>query len=250
MRASIGTFALGLALLLTGCGEGGNGGKEATKNNAPVASIPAPNGGDWTRTVTETPQGSFVMGNPNAAVKVVEFGSFTCPHCAKFAEEGIPDLVNSYVKTGQVSFEYRNFVRDPADLAASLLARCGGATPFFTLTEQLFAAQNEWLGRLQTALTPADQQAMQSMAPGQVAVTVADKAGLTQFVRMRGIPEEKARTCLADQQATERLVAMTNEGTQTYQVPGTPSFLINGKLVEDTADWKSLQPKIREAIGG
>jgi protein-disulfide isomerase len=91
---------------------------------------------------------------------------------------------------------------------------------------------------------------MQSMAPGQVANTVADKAGLTQFVRMRGIPEEKARTCLADQQATERLVAMTNEGTQRYQVPGTPSFLINGELVPDTADWKSLQPKLREALGG
>jgi protein-disulfide isomerase len=250
MRASIGTFALGLALLLTGCGEGGNGGKEGTKNNAPVASIPAPNGGDWTQTVTETPQGSFVMGNPNAPVKLVEFGSFTCPHCAKFSEEGTPELINNYVKTGQVSFEYRNFVRDPADLAASLLARCGGPTPFFTLTDQIFAAQNEWLGRLQTALTPADQQAMQSMAPGQVANTVADKAGLTQFVRMRGIPEEKARTCLADQQATERLVAMTNEGTQRYQVPGTPSFLINGELVPDTADWKSLQPKLREALGG
>jgi protein-disulfide isomerase len=250
MRASIGTFALGLALLLTGCGEGGNGGKEGTKNNAPVASIPAPNGGDWTQTVTETPQGSFVMGNPAAPVKVVEYASFTCPACANFAAKGTPKLVDKYVKSGQVSLEFRNFVRDPADLAAALLARCGGATPFFTLTDQLFAAQSEWLGRLQTALTPADQQAMQSMAPGQVATTVGDKAGLIQFVRMRGIPEEKARTCLADQQATERMVAMTNAGVQEHQVQGTPSFLINGKLSDAGADWEKLEGEIRQAIGG
>ena len=67
------------------------------------------------------------MGNPNAEVKLVEFGSMTCPHCAEFDEQGGKPLIDNYVKNGQVSFEFRNFVRDPFDMTASLIARCGGA---------------------------------------------------------------------------------------------------------------------------
>ena len=255
MKSSIGIAALGLALLLAGCGEGANGGKSggneaaAAGGGAPVASIPAPNGGDWSQTVTQTDQGSFVMGNPDAPVKLVEFASYTCPACASFAEKGEPQLIDKYVKTGQVSFELRNFVRDPADLGAALLARCGGPGPFFTLSDQIFAAQEEWMGKLQN-LTPADQQALQTMPPAQVATTIADRAGLIEFVRVRGIPEEKARACLADQQATERLVAMTSEGAERYQVPGTPAFLINGKLAQDASQWETLEPKLRQALGG
>jgi protein-disulfide isomerase len=191
----------------------------------------------------------MLMGNPAAPVKVIEYASFTCPACASFSAKGSPQLVDKYVKTGQVSFEFRHLVRDPADLAASLVARCGGPTPFFKLTEQLFASQNEWLGGLQTALTPADQQAMQSMTPAQVALTIGEKAGLIQFARMRGIPEDKARACLVDGQATERLVAMTNEGAQKYQVAGTPSFIINGKLSDAGAEWGKLEPQIKAALG-
>ena len=249
MKASSSTLAL--ALLLAGCGEGGNGGgdKGGSGGSAPVASIPAPNGGDWSQTITQTEQGSFVMGNPNAPVKLVEFASYTCPHCAEFSESGEPQLIEKYVKTGQVSFELRNFVRDSADLSAALLARCSGAPAFFKLSDQIFAAQQDWLGKLQT-MSPAEQQALQKAAPGETTTAMADKAGLLDFARMRGIPEAKARTCLSDQQTTERLVAMTNEGVQRYQVPGTPAFLINGELVQDAADWKSLEPKLRQAVGG
>jgi protein-disulfide isomerase len=251
MKSSIGTFALGLALLLAGCGDGGNGGgnETAATGGAPAASVTAPNGGDWTQTVSQSPEGGIVMGNPNAPVKVIEYASFTCGACAKFSEDGTPQLKDKYVKTGQVSLEFRHLVRDPADLAASLIARCGGPTPFFQLADQLFASQAEWYGALQTALTPAEQQAMQTMTPAQVAVMIGEKAGLIQFARMRGIPEEKARTCLADQQATERLVAMTNEGAQKYEVTGTPSFLINGEMWGAGADWAKLEPDIRKALG-
>jgi protein-disulfide isomerase len=116
------------------------------------------------------------------------------------------------------------------------------------VTEQLFASQNEWLGGSDGAdagrpAGSADDD------PAQVAVTMGEKAGLIQFAKMRGIPEGKARTCLADAQATERLVAMTNEGAQKYQVAGTPSFIINGKLSDAGAEWAKLEPQIRQALG-
>ena len=76
--------------------------------------------------VVRTPEGGYLMGNPKANVKLIEFGSMTCPHCAEFEEQRGEQLIDTYVKSGRVSYEFRNFVRDPFDLAASLIARCGG----------------------------------------------------------------------------------------------------------------------------
>jgi protein-disulfide isomerase len=250
MKRLFGTGALTLALLLSGCGsEGGDTNATGAANSAPVATIPAPNGGDWTQTVSATPEGGFVMGNPNAPVKLVEFASLTCHVCKEFAEQGEPQLIDKYVKTGQVSFEIRNFVRDPADLGAALLSRCGGAGPYFKLTDQLFAAQDEWLGNLQK-MSPADQQRLQGLPPEQQVGALAKQAGLVDFVRVRGIPAQKAEACLADQQALQRLVDMNSKANQQFQISGTPTFLINGKVAPQASSWTALEPQIRQAIGG
>jgi protein-disulfide isomerase len=197
--------------------------------------------------VTETPEGGFRMGNPDAKVKVVEFGSMTCGVCAAFAQEGEPALIEKYVKSGQVSFEFRNFVRDGADLAAALLARCSGPTAFFPLTDQLFASQSEWLGKLQT-LSPAQAQQLETLPPGQAAVGLAQAAGLDQFVRVRGIPAAKAQACLADEGMVKRLVDANQSAVKQYQVAGTPTFLINNNVVPESANWKTLEPAIQQAL--
>ena len=250
MKSSISIGALTLALLLAGCGgKEDSGGNTATTSNAPTAAaIPAPNGGDWTQNVSQTADGGFVMGNPDAPVKLVEFASMTCSHCAEFAETGIEPLTEKYVKTGLVSFEIRNFVRDPADLAASLLARCGGAPPYFQLTEQLFAAQQEWIGKLQ-AMTPAQQQQLQGLRPQQAVGAMAEQAGLVQFVRVRGVPAEKAQQCLANEAELNRLVQMAQKATKDYpEFPGTPTFIINGELAQNAGTWAALEPKLQAAL--
>ena len=247
MTSWVGTGALAMALTLAGCGEGA-GTKATGGDGATTAAIPAPNGGDWTTTVSQTPDGGFVMGNPNAPVKLVEYASLTCPHCADFAETGTPKLVDQYVKTGQVSFELRNFVRDPIDLTATLISRCGGATPYFKLTDQLLADQAGWTAGLQ-ALTPAEQQQFQAMRPNQVTGALAEKLGLIQFARVRGIPAEKAQQCLANQSEIDRLVEMGQRATTQYpEFPGTPTFIINGEMVKNAGTWETLEPKIREAL--
>jgi protein-disulfide isomerase len=247
MKAFISTGVAALALMLAGCGEKGNGASGGTTGGTAAAAIPAPNGGDWSQAVTQTPEGGFMMGNPNAPVKLVEFASMTCPHCAEFSEKS-PQLIDQYVKTGRVSYELRNYVRDSADLAASLLARCGGATPFFKLTDQMFAAQEEWFGKLQ-AISPAEMQQLQTLQPAQAVPAIGEKAGLVQFVQMRGIPAQKAQQCLSDQAAVQKLVDMTNKANE-FQIPGTPAFLINGKVVENAASWEALEPQLKQAVGG
>ena len=215
--------------------------------NAPIEAVAAPNGGDWTKTIVATPEGGYLMGNPKADVKFVEYGSMTCPHCAEFEERGTKALIDNYVKKGLVAFEFRNYVRDPFDVAASLIARCGGEASFFGLTRNLYAEQRDWIGTIQAA-DQATMQSLQTMPPAQQFSTIADLGGLKQFAAMRGVPRAKSEACLANETEVNQLVQMNSDAQSTYNIPGTPSFLINGTLVESTASWEALEPKIKEAL--
>ena len=212
-----------------------------------VNPVAPPAGQQWSDVVTATEQGGFLMGNPDAAVKVVEYGSMTCPHCREFDEQAMRPLIDKYVKTGQVSFEFRNFIRDPFDLAASLIARCGGPKRFFPLTAALFEDQQNWTTRVSSA-PPEQLQAVQGMPPTQQFVEIARLAGLQQWAAQRGLPSAQTNQCLANENELNRLVQMQSDAVSTYEVPGTPTFLINNEVVENTASWGSLEPAIRDAL--
>ena len=189
------------------------------------------------------------MGNPNAAVKLIEYGSMTCPHCREFDVDGVPALINKYVKSGQVSYEFRNYVRDPYDLAGSLIVRCNGAKGFFPLTRAMFKDQPTWVAKLQT-VTPAQSQALTNLGPDKQFLAIAKLAGFQQWAAMRGVPSAKSTACLTNEAEVNRLVQMTSDATSQYpDFQGTPTFIVNGKLVEG-ATWKILEPKIRDALGG
>jgi protein-disulfide isomerase len=229
-------------------------GNAATNSSAPVKQIPPPPGGDWTQSVTATDAGGFLMGNPNAPVKLIEYGSLTCPHCREFDERGVGPLIDKYVKSGQVSYEFRNYVRDAFDLSASLIARCNGAKGFFPLTRALYKDQPSWVAKISAA--PRDQlQQMESLAPEQVPLQAAKFAGLQEWAAVRGLAPAKSAQCLSNKSEIDRLVQMTgNAGTEYPDFPGTPTFILNGKMVElgpVTAEqvWPGLEGKIRNAIG-
>jgi protein-disulfide isomerase len=208
-----------------------------------------PKGGDWTQMVTATPAGGYAMGNPNAAVKLVEYGSMTCPHCREFDETGVPALINKYVKSGRVSYEFRNYVRDPYDLAGALITRCNGAKSFFPLTRAMYKDQPNWVAKLQT-VTPAQGQALTNLGPDKQFLAIAKLAGFQQWAAMRGVPSAKSNACLTNEAEVNRLVQMNSDATSQYpDFAGTPTFIVNGKLVKG-ATWKVLEPEIRKALGG
>ena len=254
MKASIGTGALALALLLTGCG-GGESDDKAGNSAAPAgtaagtaaAPVAPPEGGDWTQAVAETPEGGFRMGNPNAPVKLVEYASLTCPHCAEFSEAATETLKNDYVKNGQVSWEFRHFMLFPTDPGMSLLSRCQGAGPFFHLMDQLYAEQRNWVQKVQ-ALSDAQYQQIQTLPPQQAARALVKSAGLDEFFRQRGVPQAKIDACLNDPQALQRLAELQNLGAKEG-VTGTPTFFINGEKVESAANWAALKPALDKALG-
>lgn len=238
--------AAAAVLALAGCGSEGGNNKAASSE--PIEAVPPPEGGDWSQMVSETPEGGFVMGNPDADVRLVEFASMTCPHCATFDQEGKPELVENYVKAGRVAYEFRNFVFNSADMAASLIARCNGAQSFFPLTSALFEDQQEWLDQV-SSLSAEQQQAIQNLPPQQQVVAIAEAAGLQQWAAQRGVPSARSRECLTDQQEIDQLVQMRTDAVSQYQVPGTPAFVINGELAENVSSWDALEPELREAIG-
>ena len=220
--------------------------------DAPVKweQVAPPRGGDWTMVVNPTPAGGFKMGNPNAKVKLVEFGSLTCPHCREFDEKGVPTLVGKYVKSGQVSWEFRNYVRDPFDLTASLIARCNGAKSFFPLMRAIYKDQSVWVGKIQ-AVPQAQLEGLQNLPPSQQFVQAAKFAGFPEWAAARGVPVAKSNQCLSNENSINQLVQMTGDATNQYpNFPGTPTFVINGKMVENTATWELLEPKLKAALGG
>ena len=248
MKSMISLGAIALALALTGCGGGGSANQTATSDsNAALPQIPAPNNGDWTEVISETEQG-YRMGNPDAPVKFVEYASITCPHCAEFAESATEELENTFVRSGQVSYEYRPYLIFPTDPGIFALLRCQGATPFFRLVDQLYASQRDWAGRLQS-VPQAQLEATQNMPPTQRAQFLVRSTGLDQFFRQRGMPESRLNSCLADNANLAHLADLQTRAINQDSVQGTPTFFLNGERV-DAGTWPEVEQRLRGAIGG
>jgi protein-disulfide isomerase len=200
---------------------------------------------DWTRTVAMTPEGGFRMGNPAAKVKLVEYASMTCPHCAEFSVAAKQPLM-AYVRSGNVSFELRNYVLNGLDVAATLVARCAGPTGFFRLTDSLFAAQRSWAGKV-NGLSDAQLQQLSALPEGQRLVRLGEVMGLASFAAQAGLPAPRVRQCLGDSAGLQRVVAMADAAIAAG-VQGTPTFFLNGQMLRVNT-WTEVEPLIRQAGG-
>ena len=242
-----GATALAFTLAACSCG-GGNNASGVTPPSAPIANVAAPAGQDWTQTVSETERG-FLMGNPNAPVKLVEYASITCPHCAEFTTDGGAEGIQSYVRSGRVSWEYRPYMIFPTDPGLFSLLRCQGAGSFFPLTEQLYADQRNWAVRGQTYLE-ANRAAVEGMNDQTRAATLVRETGVDAFFRQRGMTQAQIDQCLGNAANLQRISVDTQHAIQTDNPPGTPTFYINGAIQEGVGLWSALEPRLRQAVGG
>ena len=216
---------------------------------APAATATRTTAGahDWTRTATVTPEGAFVLGNPRAKVRLVEYMSMTCSHCAHFSDEAMGPLTDGYIRKGLVALELRHAIRDGLDLAATLLARCNGAASYFPNARALLAGQDKWI-EATIAFQQADPDALEKLPPQDALAATAHGAGLDTIMAGRGLPPARAKACLANKVEQDRLTAMAAEAWSTRQIPGTPAFLINGTLQAGVNGWAALEPKLKEAL--
>ncbi len=243
MRIAIG---LASAMVLASCGSGESDNTIATAPAAaPVAGASAPAGTAWVDKVEKTAEGGFRMGNPDAAIKLIEYGSRTCGHCAAFATTGMEGL-KGYVATGKVSFEFRDFLLNPIDLGAALLGQCGGPGPFFAIMDQMYESQATLLKNGPAQDDPFTKQ-LEAMPPQQRVSALAERFGYLAFVQERGVPEAQARQCLADPAATAALVKGNEDAAKQYSIPGTPTFILNGKVLENTGTWPQVEAALKTA---
>ncbi len=200
---------------------------------------------DWRATAVATPAGSFVVGNPAAKVKLVEYLSFTCPHCGHLVAEAKPVLHDAMVRNGTVRVETRAAVRDPYDLAAWSVAKCGGPARFPALSSAIFAAQEQWTEKGE-AYAQGNLAALKAMAQQAQIRAIADNSGLSAIAVRAGVASAALNRCLADPAQTKQLVAMTEAAFA--KIKSTPSVEINGALT-DGVSWAMLEPKLRAAGG-
>lgn len=237
-------FAAATLLALTvACGE------QATTNeaDAKIAAAKVQPSQDWSKTVVRTPDGGFRMGNPDAPVKLLEFASLTCPHCADFAKTGVPSLKQNYIRKGLVSYEFRPFILNSPDIPVSLMAYCLEPAAFFAAEQALYETQADWVGKFSS--TPQDQLAkLSSMPQTQLFPEILRLMGLDNFFRLRGLPAQRQAECLADQDSLDLLAKVRGDAVTKYELTGTPTFVINGKKAEDAFSWTTLEPKIKAAL--
>jgi protein-disulfide isomerase len=244
MRAFlIATLLLGMAPVVSGTPLDAAAPKQHAAR--PVAARPAsrPN---WVQTVVRTPEGGYRMGNPNARIALIEYGSRTCPHCALFDAQGVPALTSKYVANGQLSYEFRDFpIHGVLDMGPILLGQCVSPAQFFPMLNRMMAAQKQLLKRAE--IPAADQEKLRTMTPGPLIAWLANYYGYTALVAQHGVPAARAQACLADPRALAAVAKQTDTANSKYAIQGTPTFIVNGKVAPNTYDWATLEPTLRAA---
>lgn len=239
-------FALAapLALALAACGGGTEEAGETSLEGEAIAAIPAPDGQSWLEVASKTEQGGFVIGNPDAPLKLVEYASHTCGHCATFSETGSAPLQENYVDTGRVSYEIRPMLRDPIDVTIDAIIQCGTPESFHALSDQAWANLEEFYETLQ-ANESVYQSAVSGPPEGRF-VGIAQAAGMIDFFAARGISADQARTCLADVDTIQAIAKKSSEMASEDSVTGTPTFFLNGQRIDGNV-WAVVEPTLQRA---
>jgi len=172
--------------------------------------------------------GDFSLGSPDAPVKIVEYASYTCPHCATFHKNVFKNLKAEYIDTGKVHFTLREVYFDRYALWAAMVARCGGDARYFGIHDMLFDKQQDW------ASAQDPMQVVQSLR------TIGLSAGLDGAT---------LDACLNDQATAEALVKRFEANMAADEVTGTPTVFVNGAKYSNMS-WTDMKKIIDDALAG
>ncbi len=168
------------------------------------------------------------LGNPDAAVQVVEYASYTCPHCANFHSGPYQQIKQDYIDTGVIGFTYREVYFDQPGLWASMIARCGGEMRFFGISNLLYENQQTW---------------------ARAGDGAAIAAALRNIGKVAGLTDAELEQCMSDGDKAQELMAWYQTNADRDGVTGTPSFLINGEMVSNRDFQSALEAAIADAEG-
>lgn len=163
--------------------------------------------------------GDIGLGPAQAKVTVIEYASVMCPHCREFHETIFPEIKRKYIDTGKIRFVFREFATEPREFAYAgfMIARCVGTTPqkYFDMLGVLF-----------------DQQ----RAIFDAARANQGREKLLEIARSAGMSEEQFNTCVTDPAAIQRIHAVEQNAIDEFKLSGTPTLIINGQVLPNTAE--------------
>lgn len=214
-------------------------------SGAPIAKVAAPAGKSWNDVVTVTPEGGYRVGNPEAPLKLVEYGALSCSHCAEFAEASSAELRDNFVASGRVSYELNFFMLNFLDVPATLLATCSAPEAVVPLSEQFWGWQSQMFANLQAA-GQAQLEAAGNLPPEQRFAAIAQLAGMDQFFASRGVALPQGKACLANAAKATQLVTATEKAGKDLGITGTPTFFLNGSKLSGNT-WAVIKADLEKA---
>ena len=192
----------------------------ASAQEAATSEAPA------TAPLAEVPD--MVLGNADAPVTLVEYASYTCPHCAAFHDTVFKNLKKDYIDTGKVKFVFREVYFDRYGLWAAMVARCGGETRYFGISSMLFERQKEWA------------------ASDDPAAVVEN---LKKIGRTAGMDDATLQACMENAPMAEAMVARFQENMEKDKVEGTPTLIIDG-VSHSNMSYEDLKVILDEKLAG
>jgi len=201
---------------------------------------------NWTATVSVAEDGTHTLGNPDAKVKLSEYVSYTCPHCANFEKAADAPLRLAYVMPGTVSVRVVHLIRDPVDLTIAVLANCGDTKGFFARHHAFLTTQGKWLTKA-TKMTEAQKARWTSGELAARLKAVTSDLSFYSTMEQRGTSRTQVDRCLGDEALARKLLVQPEEAKR-LGVPGTPSFALDGVLADSIYDWPTLDAALKSRL--
>ena len=169
------------------------------------------------------------LGNPDAAVTVIEYASFTCPHCARFHMDAFKQLKADFIDTGKINFVYREVYFDRFGLWAAIVARCGDGAEnrFFGIADMVYEQQSTWARQE----NPAD---------------IVDS--LRKIGKTAGLTDAQLDQCFTDGDTAQAMYARWLQQSEADDITSTPSFVIDGKKYSNMP-YDEMKEIIESALG-
>lgn len=165
-----------------------------------------------------------VLGKAEAPITIFEYASLTCPHCADFEAQTLPEIKKQWIETGKARLIYRDFPFDQAALHAAVLARCAPPDRFFAFLDVLFKEQADWAA----AKDPTE--------------------ALKRIGKLGGVGADQFDACMKDEKLVNRIVAERLAAEKQYGVDSTPTFFINGKKLVGAQPYADFVKALQEAL--
>jgi len=161
-------------------------------------------------TVLNLTEDDFIIGNDNAPITIIEYASMSCIHCANFHNDTLPDLKKEYIDTGKVKYVFRDFPYNYPALIGSMVMRCTPSEVRYDYMNALYKLQKKWAVR-ENATTRQE---------------------LYKIMQSGGMDKENFDACLSNVDLENKILEEVRAAQNEFNIGSTPSFLINGDLLE------------------